>query len=77
MPKQPSTVPRFPTLPRAARLLGVSTQTLRRAAERGELPLYRVRNRWTRVDWAEAVEWVKATRLEPESPWSDDAGDEI
>ena len=55
----------FLTLPRAAQLLGISQQTLRDAVERGELPVYRVRRRWLRVDRAEAIEWVRSNRVEP------------
>ena len=56
-------IPLFPTLPEAARLLGLSPKTLREAAERGELPIYRVGRRWVRVNWAEAISWVESTRL--------------
>ena len=61
-----SFVPRFPSLPKAAELLGISPQTLREAVDRGELPVYRIRKRWLRVDWTEAVEWVHRARRAPE-----------
>ena len=54
--------PEFPTLPQAARLLGVSTNTLRAATRRGELPLYRVGTRWLRVRWSEAIAWIEGKR---------------
>ena len=55
-------IPEFPTLPQAARLLGVSINTIRAAARRGELPLYRVGTRWWRVRWSEAIAWVQSKR---------------
>ena len=66
MVAQPPTnaLPQFLTLPRAARLLGISQQTLRDAVGRGELPVYRVRRRWLRVDRGEAIEWVRSGRVE-------------
>ena len=59
-----NSLPQFLTLPRAARLLGISQQTLRDAVGRGDLPVYRVRRRWLRVDRAEAIAWVRSGRVE-------------
>ena len=58
----------FLTLPKAARLLGISRETLRRAIASGELPVYRVRNRWLRVDSTEAVEWMRSYQVTIPSP---------
>ena len=57
--------PLFVTLPRASKLLGISQQTLREAAERGDLPVYQIRKRWLRVDWTEALNWMRSSRRTP------------
>jgi len=50
MPTEPTTIniPEFPTLPRAARLLGISMTTLGAAVARGEIATYRIGHRWRR-----------------------------
>jgi len=58
--------PEFLTVPRAARLLGVSKNTLRDAVARGDLPAYRIRRRWLRVHLNEAIAWMRSARVEPD-----------
>lgn len=50
---QETTPRRFTTVPDAAAYAGVSTQTLRRMIDRGELPAYRIGERNVRVDLAD------------------------
>ena len=57
--------PEFPTVPQAARRLGVSRDLLHLAIQRGDLPSYRVGCRWRRVRWSEVLDWMRSCRVEP------------
>ena len=56
-------LPQFLRLSEAARVLGVSTRTLRTAARRGELPVYKIGHRWLRVRRDEALKWMQEARV--------------
>lgn len=53
--------PALVTLREAARSTGLGLRQLRRARERGELPVYRVGG-WCRVRWADVLAWLEAHR---------------
>ena len=63
---QPSKDESLVTVQQAARRLGVGVRQLRRARDRGELPVYRV-GAWERVKWSEVTNWVRSKRVEPSS----------
>jgi len=52
------------TLPKLAERSGVGIKTLRRAVRSGDLPAYKVAEKWQRVFWSEFVDWLRAHRVE-------------
>ena len=60
------TQPELLTLPAAARRAGVGVRQLRRAAKRGELPIYSV-GTWPRVRWRDVLRWIGGQRV-PATP---------
>ena len=54
---------KFATIPQAAKRIPCSPKVLRRARDRGELPVYRLGDRWERVFWPEVVAWVRSKRV--------------
>jgi excisionase family DNA binding protein len=49
------------TLPEACRRLGIGRGQLRRARERGEIPVYVVGG-WVRVRWGDVLDWLATKR---------------
>lgn len=53
------------TIPEAARLLRCGPRILRAARDRGELPVYRLSDRWERVRRPELLAWVRSQQVRP------------
>ena len=58
----PNETPEFLTLPAAARRAGVGVRQLRRARDRGDLPVFVVGG-WPRVRWRDVIAWITRQRL--------------
>ncbi len=51
--------PHFLTLSEAARQAGIGVKRLRLARDQGELPVYRLGERWQLVAWPALLEWLE------------------
>ena len=59
--------PEYPTVPQAAKRLGVSRQTLYCVIASGELTAHRPGSRWLRVRWADCIAWIESKKVTPDS----------
>lgn len=60
--------PDLPTLPEAARRLGIDVKRLREARDGGALPVFVLGNRWQRVAWVDVLAWLETRRrLKPDA----------
>lgn len=55
------------TVPRAAKRAGRPRQALYAAINSGELPAYRMGERWLRVSWAEVERWIRSKQVVPKN----------
>lgn len=51
------------TLPGVSRIYGIGVKALRRAAGRGDFPIYAVGTSWPRVRRSEFESWIASTRV--------------
>lgn len=51
------------TIPKAARMLGISERLIRRAVANETLPAYRIGSRWLRLDTRELEQWVRDSKV--------------
>ena len=51
------------TLPDVNRIYGIGIRALRRAAARGDFPVYTAGTAWPRVLRREIEEWIRSTRI--------------
>ena len=63
MQRMPSSDPELLTLPGVSRTYGIGIKAIRRAAERGEFPVYAAGTAWPRVRRSEIETWIASTRL--------------
>ena len=63
----PNDTPELMTLPSAARRAGVGLRQLRRARDRGDLPVFLVGG-WPRVRWRDVITWITRQQLVVEGP---------
>lgn len=52
----------FPTIPQAAKRLGIGRRQLKRATEVGDVAVYQVGG-WPRVRWSEVLRWIESQRV--------------
>jgi len=52
----------FPTVPQAAKRLGIGRRQLERAIEVGDLPVFQVGG-WRRIRWSSAIQWIESRRV--------------
>jgi hypothetical protein len=57
--------PELATLPELSRRYGIGLHALRRAAKRGDFPIYMCGTSWPRVALTDFERWVRSTRPEP------------
>jgi hypothetical protein len=70
-------LPKWRKIPRAARLLGIHPAKLRRAANRGEIPVYRLSSRDHRVCDDDLIRWIKSKRVVPRNAETKKRAEEI
>ena len=56
--------PELITLPEIHRIYGIGIRALRRAAARGDFPVYMAGTSWPRVLRREFEEWLSSTRID-------------
>jgi excisionase family DNA binding protein len=52
----------FPTIPQAAKRLGIGRRQLNRAIDAGDVAVYQVGG-WRRVRWESVIRWIESQRV--------------